>query len=475
MGRAVLEVQRTQQGQIATLCRLFVCSLNGLRERLASNHSSSRYRGPRSPRTHPCSLCNRLGHWKRQCPLRYSPGHKGRNNHPPSLPIHSDYDTPALADATTTHSGSGPVTPHGLRSAGPFSSSFPASPNSDSRGTPVLTPVTPVLPSAPATDVHVPPPVSVLLPTPGAARAESPVTPPVPVPRTSVTPPVPDPRTSVTPPVPDPRTSVTPPVPVLPTTSTTIPTTSPRRRPSRRQNRPEHMNTSISIPDYVPLSYSDSETDHLHPNVCQDCSQDEGLTGQGPPSDGPGPRGESLEVDPSPPPLRNLCHPTGRFYVSLGVSVGSLTTGECGRLALFPELGSGVAAFFSSMGPVVPSERWALLVPSPSCSHGTPAKHEPWGPTSQANGISTISLSHYHAPPRHVVLITTNRRESQIEREKPGRYSHRVSVVIFQGKISKTARVVGLVETTSFPSQRATRKSTPAFRASRKPRADQDQ
>ncbi|KAI8509999.1 hypothetical protein Bbelb_124270 [Branchiostoma belcheri] len=365
IGRAVLEVQRTQQEQIATLCRLFVSSLNGLRERLASNHSSSRYRGPRSPRTHPCFLCNRLGHWKRQCPLRYSPGHKGPNNHPPSLPIRSDYDTPALADATTTHSGSGPVTPHGLRSAGPFSSSFPASPNSDSRGTPVLTPVAPVLPSAPATDVHVPPPVSVLLPTPGAARAESPVTPPVPVPRTSVTPPVPVPRTSVTLPVPVPRTSgaetpVTPPVPVLPTTSTTVPTTSPRRRPSRRQNRPEHMNTSISIPDYVPLSYSDSETDHLHPNVCQDCSQDEGLTGQGPPSDRPGPRGESLEVDPSPPPLR--------------------------------ELGSGVASFFSSMGPVVPSERWALLVPSPSCSHGTPAKHGGL-PSKNALTVSTGALT----------------------------------------------------------------------------------
>ncbi|KAI8496751.1 hypothetical protein Bbelb_254060 [Branchiostoma belcheri] len=393
MGRAVLEVQRTQQEQIATLCRLFVCSLNGLRERLASNHSSSRYRGPRSPRTHPCFLCNRLGHWKRQCPLRYSPGHKGRNNHPPSLPIHSDYDTPALADATTTHSGSGPLTPHGLRSAGPFSSSFPASPNSDSRGTPVLTPVAPVLPSAPATDVHVPPPVSVLLPTPGAARAESPVTPPVPVP-----------RTSVTPPVPVPRTSVTPPVPVLPTTSTTVPTTSPRRRPSRRQNRPEHMNTSISIPDYVPLSYSDSETDHLHPNVCQNCSQDEGLTGQGPPSDRSGPRGGLHEVNPSPPPLRSVAHESSPKRRHPGSLSGSLTTGECGRLALFPsgppllqviehrvsfsspdvyrsitlpvsslgELGSGVASFFSSMGPVVPSERWALLVPSPSCSHGPP-------------------------------------------------------------------------------------------------------
>ncbi|XP_019633641.1 PREDICTED: leucine-rich repeat extensin-like protein 5 [Branchiostoma belcheri] len=289
LGRAVLEVQRTQQEQITTLCRLVVC--------LASNHSSSKYRGTRSPRTHPCFLCSRLGHWKRQCPLRCSPGHKGPNNHPPSLPIRSDSDTPAPADATTAHSGSGPVTPRGLRSAGPSSSSFPASPNSDPRGTPVLTPVTPVLPSAPATDIHVPPPVSVLLPTPGAARAESPVTPPVPVP-----------RTSVTPPVPVPRTSVTPPVPVLPTTSTTVPTTSPRRRPSRRQNRPEYMNTSISIPDHVPLSYSDSETDHLHPNVCQDCFQDEGLTGQGPPSDRPGPRGESLEVDPSPPPLRSVAH-----------------------------------------------------------------------------------------------------------------------------------------------------------------------
>ncbi|KAI8491220.1 hypothetical protein Bbelb_308530 [Branchiostoma belcheri] len=310
LGRAVLEVQRTQQEQITTLCRLVVC--------LASNHSSSKYRGTRSPRTHPCFLCSRLGHWKRQCPLRCSPGHKGPNNHPPSLPIRSDSDTPVPADATTAHSGSGPVTPRGLRSAGPSSSSFPASPNSDPRGTPVLTPVTPVLPSAPATDIHVPPPVSVLLPTPGAARAESPVTPPVPAPRTSVAPPVPAPRTSVTPPVPAPRTSVTlpvpvprtsgaetpvtPPVPALPTTSTTVPTTSQRRRPSRRRNRPEQMNTSISIPDYVPLSYSDSETDHLHPNVCQHCSQDEGLTGQGPPSDRSGPRGGLHEVDPSPLP-----------------------------------------------------------------------------------------------------------------------------------------------------------------------------
>ncbi|KAI8510371.1 hypothetical protein Bbelb_112870 [Branchiostoma belcheri] len=253
----------------------------------------------------------------------------------------SSFAGPADSDlrATTVQSPAAPATPPvpAPRTSGAESPVTPPVPVPRTSG--AETPATPPVPVPRTSGAETPatPPVPVLrtsgaespvtppVPVPRTSGAETPATPPVPVPRTSgaetpATPPVPVLRTSgaetpVTPPVPVLRTSgaetpVTPPVPVLPTTSTTVPTTSLRRRPSRRRRRPQCMNSFLSIPDFVPLSdTSDSETDHIYPNVCQvitDCSQDGGLTGQCPLSDRSGPRGESLEVDPSPPPLRSL-------------------------------------------------------------------------------------------------------------------------------------------------------------------------
>ncbi|XP_019643414.1 PREDICTED: histone acetyltransferase p300-like [Branchiostoma belcheri] len=251
----------------------------------------------------------------------YDPGHdaprparqRRRNNQPSTHSQDSDSDTPPSDSSDdNVHSEAGPITPQGLQSSGPSSSSFPGPPASEStstrtnrltgpaRTTPVQAPVAPALSPAPTADN----PVLSTAPT-----ADDPVL--------STAPTADDPVLSTAPTadVPVLSTAPTADVPVLaqnPVQSTAAATRPPLpQRQNRRRRRPEHLNNYISIPDSVPSSDSESETDHFHPNVCQVTkvvSQDVGLTGQCHPSDRPCPRGESLELDPSPPPLKSLAH-----------------------------------------------------------------------------------------------------------------------------------------------------------------------
>ncbi|KAI8484183.1 hypothetical protein Bbelb_381370 [Branchiostoma belcheri] len=79
--QTVLEMQRAHQEQIAKLYRQFSESIACLQENFVKSCTSRvRGRAVKSPQTHPCVLCHKLGHWKRSCALNIGNVSKGRSN-----------------------------------------------------------------------------------------------------------------------------------------------------------------------------------------------------------------------------------------------------------------------------------------------------------------------------------------------------------------------------------------------------------
>ncbi|CAH1273142.1 Hypp5054 [Branchiostoma lanceolatum] len=80
--QTVKEIQRTHQLQIALLRRQFNESIISLQESFVRSCTSQVGGGTvKSPRTHPCVLCHKLGHWKRRCYLNKENVSKGRPDH----------------------------------------------------------------------------------------------------------------------------------------------------------------------------------------------------------------------------------------------------------------------------------------------------------------------------------------------------------------------------------------------------------
>ncbi|XP_035696293.1 verprolin-like [Branchiostoma floridae] len=271
--RVATALQRTLQEQFVLQCRQSVPVVKSVRSRRPS------------PSTRPCFVCHQLGHWKLQCPLRYrnrssKQGHRTRyHDNSDSLPRQQDHAQRLADDADNIP---GPVIPQGHCSAGPPPSSVTGS---------HLPPSVPGRHRSPDTAQAAP----IQLPGPDPARTQAPVPDPTPAPDPTPVPtptPVPAPTPVPTPtPVPAPTPVPTPtPVPAptpaptdmtATTSSPVLPSPLPQRINRRRRRQPRDMNNFICFPDAYTSSDSNSDTNHVHPNVCQVTkSLDVGLTRQ---------------------------------------------------------------------------------------------------------------------------------------------------------------------------------------------------
>ncbi|XP_035666555.1 putative uncharacterized protein DDB_G0290521 [Branchiostoma floridae] len=273
----------------------------------------------------------------------YDPRQEGRRptrrrrkaNHvtsPPRPPISETSPTDGDDEESDDEAPSeDPVTPQGHSSAG-SPPSYVSDPSlSDTEPKWLRAPVAQRRPSAPSSPTHNRPPdtaqtAPIQSPGPDPPRPQTPVPDPTPapaqtpVPHTTPAPaltPVPDPTSAPDPtPVPTPTpvpapTPAAPPTPTPAPTDTTATTSSPvlpsplpQRTNRRRRRQPRDMNNFICFPDAYTSSDSNSDTNHVHPNVCQVTnSLDVGLTTQCQPSDRSCPGGEQFSEGPPARPL----------------------------------------------------------------------------------------------------------------------------------------------------------------------------